>query len=248
MGAAGVAPDVITTERLVGRRLTPADEPLLLTFHRDPRVVSWLGGGEEEISEQENREWLDDKLSHWATYGFGLYALFEVGPPGAAPRPAPLDTTPAHPAVAHRAPLDTTPPYPAVPQPGSLGRFVGRAGIHRVDPDVGEVVGDPDAIELMYALAFDAWGHGFAGEISRRLLEVARDDLGRSEIIADTVPHNVRSRRVMERLGFIAEREFWHDDHTMVLYRKALGVAGGGEPPPAGGQDSPAGGRETSPS
>ena len=31
----------------------------------------------------------------------------------------------------------------------ALGRFVGRAGIHRVDPDVGEVVGDPDAIELM---------------------------------------------------------------------------------------------------
>ena len=102
---------------------------------------------------------------------------------------------------------------------------MGRAGIHRVDPDVGEIVGDRDAIELMYALAFDAWGHGFAGEIGRRLLDVARDDLGRSEIIADTVPDNVRSRRVMEGLGFIYEREFWHDDHTMVLYRKALGAA-----------------------
>ena len=110
------------------------------------------------------------------------------------------------------------------------GRFVGRAGIQRVDPDVGEVVGDLAAIELMYALAFDAWGHGFASEIGRRLLDVARDDLGRAEIIADTVPHNVRSRRVMEGLGFVYEREFWHDDHTMVLYRKTLGVAGAGSP------------------
>ena len=35
------------------------------------------------------------------------------------------------------------------------------------------------------------------------------------------MPHNARSRRVMEALGFVYEREFWHDDHTMVLYRQA---------------------------
>ena len=198
----GQAPDVLATERLVGRRLRAADEPLLLSFHRDARVLRWLGGGDEEISEQENREWLDEKLLHWETHGFGLYAWFEIDEPGVPPDSAPPDS----------APPDAPP-----------SRFVGRAGIHRVDPDVGEVVGDPEAIELMYALAFDAWGHGFAGEIGRRLLEVARDDLGRSEIIADTVPHNARSRRVMEGLGFVYEREFWHDDHWMVLYRKALG-------------------------
>ena len=177
----GRAPDTIRTERLVGRRPTPADEPLFLAFHRDPRVVAWLGGGEEEVTEQENREWLDDKLRHWELHGFGLYALFAAD-----------------------------------------GRLIGRAGIQQVAPDVGEVVGDPRAIELMYALAFDAWGQGYASEVARRLLEVARDDLGRAEIVADTVPHNVRSRRVMETLGFIYEREFWHDDHTMVLYRRAL--------------------------
>jgi len=181
MSASGRAPDILRTERLIGRRPTAADEALFLAFHRDPRVLAWLGGGEEEITEQENREWLDHKLRHWELHGFGLYALFAAG-----------------------------------------GRLIGRAGIQQVDPDVGEVVGDPQAIELMYALAFDAWGQGYASEISRRLLEVARDDLGRAEIIADTVPHNVRSRRVMEALGFAYEREFWHDDHTMVLYRRAL--------------------------
>ncbi len=193
MSASGRAPDILRTGRLVGRRPTPADEALFLAFHRDPRVVAWLGGGEEEVTEQENREWLDDKLRHWELLGFGLYALFASG--GQAP--------------AHGL-------------PGADGRLIGRAGIQQVDPDVGEVVGDPRAIELMYALAFDAWGQGYASEIARRLIEVARDDLGRAEIVADTVPHNVRSRRVVEALGFAYEREFWHDDHTMVLYRRAL--------------------------
>ncbi len=224
MTVSGRAPDVITTERLVGRRLTPADESLFLSFHRDPRVVAWLGGGDEEITAQENREWLDDKLRHWETHGFGLYALFEANAPvgGPAGRPG--------------ASPEQAPP---------IGRLVGRAGIQQVEPDVGEIVGDPAAIELMYALSFDAWGQGFATEIARRLLEVARDDLGRAEIIADTVPHNVRSRRVMEGLGFIYEGEFWHDDHTMVLYRRALGTTGGGERATSGGEQSPDGDRSS---
>jgi [ribosomal protein S5]-alanine N-acetyltransferase len=199
------APEAIETERLVGRRLPAADAALFLAFHRDPRVVSWLGGGEEEITEEENREWLDAKLAHWERHGFGLYAWFAREPAAAAPGAPAAPVTP----VASASPV-------------AFGTLIGRAGIHQVDPDVGEVVGDPAAIELMYALAYDAWGHGYASEISRRLLEVARDDLGRTEIIADTVPHNVRSRRVMEGLGFAYEREFWHDDRTMVLYRKAL--------------------------
>ena len=231
MRVSGQAPDVLTTERLVGRRLTAADEPLFLSFHRDARVVRWLGAGDEEITERENREWLDEKLRHWEAHGFGLYAWFEVDgvstPSDAASGSAPSDAA------------SDAAPGSALPGSAPPGRFVGRAGIHRVDPDVGEVVGDPEAIELMYALAFDAWGHGFASEIGRRLLEVARDDLGRAEIIADTVPHNVRSRRVMEGLGFVYEREFWHDDHTMVLYRKTLGVATDGQAPTPGGR-SPA--------
>ena len=226
MRVSGRAPDVITTERLVGRRLTPADESVFLSFHRDPRVLAWLGGGDQEITAQENREWLDDKLRHWEMHGFGLYALFEADTTGIASAEA-----------TGVASAGTT----RVASAGTLGRLVGRAGIQQVDPDIGEAVGDPAAIELMYALAFDAWGHGFASEVSRRLLEVARDDLGRSEILADTVPHNVRSRRVMEGLGFTYEGEFWHDDHTMVLYRRALGAPGGGGEASGGEQAANAG-------
>jgi len=119
MGVAGVAPDSIATERLVGRRLTPADESLFLAFHRDPRVVSWLGGGKREISEQENREWLDEKLRHWEIHGFGLYALFElVAPDGPSIAPPP-HAAPPHAASAAAAPLQ--PPSPLSVPPG---RFV----------------------------------------------------------------------------------------------------------------------------
>jgi len=221
MSVAGRAPEVIRTERLVGRRLTAADESLFLAFHRDPRVLSWLGGGDDEITEPENREWLDDKLRHWETHGFGLYALFEIG--AAAPTGAV--------AVSSRVEGAGSPDVGAASQDAgaAVGRLVGRAGIQQVDPDVGEILGDATAIELMYALAYDFWSRGLGTEIAGRLLEVARHDLGRAEIIADTMPHNLRSRRVMEGLGFVYEREFWHDDHTMVLYRRALGAPGGGE-------------------
>ena len=205
MNGLGWAPETIGTERLVGRRLTPADEPLFLDFHRDPRVVAWLGGGEAEVSGEENREWLDDKLCHWDEHGFGLYALFERDASG-SPVGAPANGSP-----------ESAPPACA-----PAARLVGRAGLQQVDADIGELIGDPAAVELMYALAYEAWGRGFATEVARELVRVARDDLGCAEIVADTVPHNERSRRVMERLGFAYERDIWHDDHAMVLYRKRL--------------------------
>ncbi len=212
------APETIRTERLVGRRLTPADEPLFLAFHNDPRVVSWLGGDEDGVSEQDNHEWLDDKLAHWERHGFGLYAWF--GRDGTVPG---LEV-PANPAaglssvevVAHGAGEQAGPPG---------ARLVGRAGLQQVDDDIGELIGAPAAVELMYALSFAAWGRGYASEIARELLRVARDDLGCAEIVADTVPHNERSRRVMEHLGFAYERDIWHDDHPMVLYRRRLDAA-----------------------
>ncbi len=104
----------------------------------------------------------------------------------------------------------------------AAGRFAGRAGLQQVDADVGEAVGDPRTVELMYAFAHHAWGRGLATEIAGRLLNVARDDLGLSWLLADTVPHNLRSRGVMKRAGFVHMGEFWHDDHWMVWYRKDL--------------------------
>ena len=57
------------------------------------------------------------------------------------------------------------------------------------------------AVEVGWRLARDAWGHGYATEAAIASVEFGFDVLGLEEIVSFTVPANVRSRRVMERLG-----------------------------------------------
>jgi RimJ/RimL family protein N-acetyltransferase len=57
------------------------------------------------------------------------------------------------------------------------------------------------AVEIGWRLAQSCWGQGYATEAARAGCEFCFGALGLSEILAFTVPNNVRSRRVMERLG-----------------------------------------------
>ena len=56
-------------------------------------------------------------------------------------------------------------------------------------------------VEIGWRLAAEAWGHGYATEAARAALRFGFDDVGLDEIVSFTVPANVRSRAVMERLG-----------------------------------------------
>jgi RimJ/RimL family protein N-acetyltransferase len=56
-------------------------------------------------------------------------------------------------------------------------------------------------IETGWRLAFDHWNRGYATEGARAALTFGFDQLQLNEIVAFTVPANVRSRRVMEKLG-----------------------------------------------
>ncbi len=56
-------------------------------------------------------------------------------------------------------------------------------------------------VEIGWRLARQAWGNGFATEAARAVVAFGFDQLGLAEILSYTVPENVRSRRVMERLG-----------------------------------------------
>lgn len=56
-------------------------------------------------------------------------------------------------------------------------------------------------VEIGWRLARDAWGKGYATEGARACLEVAFGQLDLDEVLSFTVPANVRSRGVMERLG-----------------------------------------------
>ena len=57
------------------------------------------------------------------------------------------------------------------------------------------------AVEIAWRLARPYWGKGYASEAARAALDYGFDTLGLAEIVAVTVPANLRSRRVMDRLG-----------------------------------------------
>ena len=56
-------------------------------------------------------------------------------------------------------------------------------------------------VEVGWRLARHAWGNGYATEAARSAVRFGFEELHLNEIVSFTVPHNVRSRRVMERLG-----------------------------------------------
>ena len=56
-------------------------------------------------------------------------------------------------------------------------------------------------VEIGWRLAADHWGKGYATEGARAVLAFAFERAGLAEVVSFTVPANVRSRRVMERIG-----------------------------------------------
>jgi len=84
------------------------------------------------------------------------------------------------------------------------------------------------AVEIGWRLAAEAWGHGLATEAAEAALAFGFESVGLDEIVSFTVPANVRSRAVMERLGMTHDPadDFDHprfpDGHRLrrhVLYR-----------------------------
>ena len=101
--------------------------------------------------------------------------------------------------------------------------FVGRAGLTVAAPDVCAALGEPEAVELLYALMPSHWGRGYATEIGRQLTGLALGPLDLESVIAYTLPGNVRSRRVLEKCGFAEEGEVVHEELPHVLFRRRRG-------------------------
>jgi RimJ/RimL family protein N-acetyltransferase len=90
-------------------------------------------------------------------------------------------------------------------------------------------------VEVGWRLARQAWGHGYATEAARAALADGFGRLGLAEIVSFTSALNVRSQRVMQRLGMTRAPadDFDHprlaaDDplRPHVLYRVRPGHAG----------------------
>ena len=108
----------------------------------------------------------------------------------------------------------------------ATGEFIGFIGMVTM---TFAVPGVPQpAVEIGWRLAHKFWGKGYATEGARAVLRYAFETVKLKEIVAITVPANVRSRRVMKKLGMqhIPEHDFDHpripEGHPLrkhVLYR-----------------------------
>lgn len=83
-------------------------------------------------------------------------------------------------------------------------------------------------VEVGWRIAYSHWNNGYATEGAQAALAYGFSELGLSEIVSFTVPRNIASRRVMEKLGmsYNSGEDFGHpglpDGHPLrrhVLYR-----------------------------
>lgn len=91
----------------------------------------------------------------------------------------------------------------AAPDPGHFLGFVGLA--HPRFTAAFTTPKDP-ALEVGWRLARDFWGRGYATEAASAALDYAFTSLRREEVVSFTAMTNLRSQRVMQRLGM------WHDE------------------------------------
>jgi len=78
------------------------------------------------------------------------------------------------------------------------GVFLGWCGLTRWNPDFRSA-------SMGYCLDHAAWGHGYATEAGRALLDWAFATLGLNRVQAETDTRNAASARVLEKLGFVRE-------------------------------------------
>jgi ribosomal-protein-alanine N-acetyltransferase len=76
--------------------------------------------------------------------------------------------------------------------------FIGWCHLTRWNPDYRSA-------SMGYCLDDAAWGHGYATEAGRALLQWGFDTLDLNRVQAETDTRNVASARVLEKLGFVRE-------------------------------------------
>ncbi len=97
---------------------------------------------------------------------------------------------------------------------GASGRYVGWC-VLAPEPHVGEW-------EIGFRLARWSWGRGFAVEASREVLRIGFEERGRRRIVATAHPENLRSHRVLEKLGMTRTGEIFHRGFSLDVPLYAL--------------------------
>lgn len=107
----------------------------------------------------------------------------------------------------------------------SSGKLMGFIGLHSPKWEAHFT----PCVEIGWRLGSEFWGKGYATEGAKAVLDYGFNQCGLTEIVAFTVPANVRSMRVMEKIGMQRDvnGDFAHPklapEHKLskhVLYRK----------------------------
>jgi RimJ/RimL family protein N-acetyltransferase len=186
---------VLETERLVLRELTPADVDALATMYADPSVRRFFPEGTLTYEEtKEELEWFIDV--HYARYGFGLWAtvLKDNGALIGRCGLLPWTIVPSASGVVALEPSNVDPP-PA----GNL------------------------EVEVAYLLAQPYWGKGLATEASRAVVTYAFDRLQLDRLICLFDPENAASANVARKIGMTYDSDVELDGEMLPLYSMARG-------------------------
>lgn len=105
------------------------------------------------------------------------------------------------------------------------GEFIGLIGLKYVD----SVYSFAPAVEIGWRLAYEFWGKGYATEGALAALKYGFETLSLNEIVSFTTQSNMRSRKVMEKIGMHRSKkddfdhpllETNHELLKCVLYRQ----------------------------
>ena len=108
----------------------------------------------------------------------------------------------------------------------NTGRLIGEAGLEpRADTDRTKYpydwMFDRNCTELGFCIAEELWGQGYCTEVCTRILDYCLEHFGITTVFARTVPANIASIRVLERLGFaVYERTEDGNGGVTMIYRK----------------------------
>ena len=169
--------DSIETERLLLRRITPADLPFYARIHADPEVARYLAHGKPR-SLEESTTWLNAIVEGYRELQMGQVAITRKSDGALLGRCG----------VSH---------FESPIEPQHDGTFIGYYYPARAPNGTKHVA----QAELGYTLDREAWGNGYAREAVRAMwtyLRTKRPDL---RLVSLIHPENTRSIRVASSFG-----------------------------------------------
>ena len=167
----------IETERLLLRRIEPADLPFYSRIHADPDVARYLGHGRPRTAE-ESRAWLDGMLQSYRDLALGQLAITRksdgalLGRCGLSHLETELDASADGMRVGYYFPI--RPP---------------------------EGVRTLTELELGYTLDQAAWGKGYAREAVAGVWKHTRERRPGQRVVSLIHPDNARSLRLASDFG-----------------------------------------------